>query len=322
MTPQKLMTSRVNTVFLIMLLTVAVQSVITLPTMAMEVISQFVDLSFAEYYTGFVLPQLLYPIGTCVLALLALKLIRIPADRFVTFRPLKADFIPWLGVFMGVSVVMNYLVTGLLWLLEQIGLPASGAFDSFDPQDFPQAVCYFVILAILPPVCEEVLCRAAGTGVLKNFNPWAAVFLSAYAFGMMHGTIQQIPFAFALGIILGMVYIKTGNLLYPILFHFVNNAWACVLTYLSVWAGESVLNWVGYGSDILFLLFGIASLIWLLVKKQFTLKEIPHSLTAGQAFGAVIKAPTFWIFSGVYGGLTLIVWLSEILLNYFEIPGL
>ncbi len=312
MTPQLLMKSRVNQAFLIMTLTLAVQSAVSVPSYVFIILSQM-GVSVPSYYTQFVLPQLLYPLATCAMALIALKLIRIPLRSVVTVKPLKGDFVPWLGVFLGVTVVMNYTVTILMALLEGMGIRIPDVLSSYDPQDLPQAVCYFVVLAILPPICEEVLCRASVTGLLKHFHPWTAVWVSAFAFGMMHATVQQIPFAFALGLVLGFVYVKTGNLLYPILFHFVNNAFACLLTYLSRWAGAEVQTLVGYGADLFFVIYGALSVLWLIRKKQFTLREIPHSLSAADARQAVRKAPFFWIFTGLYAGLTVITLFSMLL---------
>ncbi len=314
MTPQTLMRSRVNTAFLVMTLTIAMQWVVAMPTSLVMTLQQM-GIHIPSYYTDFVLLQFLYPVGNGIMVLLALRLIRMPIRRLVTVKAPKADFIPWLGVFLGVTVVMNYTVLWMMDLLEQMGIHIPDVFASYNPSDLPQAVCYFIVLAILPPISEEILCRAAVTGLLKNFHPWTAVLISSFAFGWMHATVQQIPFAFALGVVLGFVYVKTGNLLYPILFHFVNNAWACALTYLSVWADDTVASAVGYGGDILFLLFGIGSVIFLSVKKRFTLNEIPHSLSAAEARQAVVKSPCFWIFTGAYAGMA---WLTLWALTYQE----
>ncbi len=316
MTPQTLMKRRVNTAFIIMTLTLAVQSVVTVPTSLFTVLRESLGITLiSPYYTDFVLVQFLYPIANLALVLLVLRLVKIDLKTVVTVKPLKADFIPWLGLFLGVTVGMNYLVNGMLALLDSIGIHIPDIFASYEPENFPQAVCYFVVLALLPPITEEVMCRAGITGLMKHLHPWTAVLLSAFAFGWMHATLQQIPFAFVLGLVLGFVYIKTGNLLYPILFHFANNAWACVMTYLSVWGGDTATTVIGYASDLLFFAFGVISLIYLLCKKQFTLKEIPHSLTASEARSATLKSPWFWAFTGLYGFTALTnlgaMWLME-----------
>lgn len=303
MTPQMMMKRRINQTFLMMCLTLGIQFALGIPVAMVLALEEF-GISLPSYYTEFVLLQFLYPIATCSMALITLRILRIPAGALITANPIKKDFWPWLGLFLGVSVVMNYLINFLLWLLEIAGLALPDLFLSYNPKDVPQAICYFVVLAILPPVCEEVLCRATLGGLLKHFNPWLAVFVSAYAFGMMHGNVQQIPFAFVLGVVLGFVYVKTGNLLYPILFHFVNNCWACIMTYVSIWGSEFWQDVIGYGVDLLFLAVGVVSLLWLWKKKQFTLSEIPHSLTVAEGRAAVVKSPWFWVFTGIYAALT------------------
>ena len=305
MTPEKLMKSRVNAVFLMVTLTLAVQSVITVPSTIFTFLREF-GVEFPTYYTDFVLPQVLYPVANCLLAFVALRVIRIPFSSVASLKPLKADFFPWLGLFLGVTVVMNYAVDFLMSMLELAGIHLPEVFSSYEPQNWVQAICHFVALALLPPLAEEILCRASVGGVLKHFHPWTAVFLSAFAFAMMHATVQQIPFAFVLGLVFGFVYVKTENLLYPLLLHFANNAFACATTYLSLWGGDEVTAFVGYFSDGLFLAAGIVSFIFLLVKKRFTLREIPHSLSFAEARRAVGSSPWFWVFTGLYAGLTLL----------------
>ena len=306
MTPHILMKSRVNTAFLMMTLTLAVQSAVSLPSTVFVFLAEF-GIEFDAYYTDFVLLQTLYPLATCLLAVLTLRLIRIPFSSVVRVQPLKGDFFPWLGLFLGVTVVMNYAVNFLVQALDWIGIHLPDLFASYEPQDPLQATCYFVVLAILPPVTEEILCRASVGGVLKHFHPWTAVLVSAFAFAMMHATVQQIPFAFVLGLVLGFVYVKTGNFLYPVLLHFANNAFACVMTYLSVWGGEELAVTAGYCADGLFLLAGIVSAVFLLLKKRFTLREIPRSLSGAEAWRCVVRSPWFWVFTGLYAGLTALM---------------
>lgn len=303
MTPQIMVKNRINQVFLIMFLTLGIQFSLSAASVMVVVLAEF-GISLPSYYTDFVLLQLLYPLGNCVLALIALLILRVPVGGVVTAKPIKKDFWPWLGLFLGVTVVLNYAVNLFLWILEVLGLYVPDVFEAYHPQDFPQAVCHFVVLAILPAVCEEVLCRATMTGLLKHFNPWGAVLISAFAFGMMHATIQQIPFAFVVGILLGFVYVKTGNLLYCILLHFANNCWASIMTYLSLWGSDLWTDIIGYGADLLFLSAGVVSLIWIWKKKQFTLSEIPHSLPGAEVQSALVKSPWFWVFTGVYASLT------------------
>ena len=80
-------------------------------------------------------------------------------------------------------------------------------------------------LAIVGPVVEEVVFREAVLGNLlrDGMRPWLAILLSALVFGLIHVNPIQIPFALLIGIILGLLYCKTGNILLPLIVHILNN---------------------------------------------------------------------------------------------------
>lgn len=86
-------------------------------------------------------------------------------------------------------------------------------------------------IAVVAPIVEEALFRGAIAGHLFRIwrNPWGGILLSAFVFGIIHGNPAQIPFAMVLGIVLGWLYFRTGNLLPCILLHFINNALSVVL---------------------------------------------------------------------------------------------
>lgn len=318
MTPEKLMTRRTNVAFLLMTLTLVTQTIATVPSsffMGMEMAGiTLID----PYYTEFVLIQVLYPLCNLLTVLIVLKILRMPLKIVAPVKGLRGDFFPWLGLFLGAATVMNYIMYGAIWLLDLVGITIPDPFMDFYPADLPQAICFFIILTFLPAVCEEFLCRVGITGLLRGFHPWTAVILSAFAFGWMHATLQQIPFAFVIGILMGFIFVKTGNLLYPILFHFINNAWSCTLTFLMIWAPEAVANVISYGMDVVFVLAGIGSLIWLLCKKKLTLKEIPHSMDAKSSWIAAVKSPVLWIFTVLYFGMTLMNLLLPYLMEWME----
>jgi hypothetical protein len=49
------------------------------------------------------------------------------------------------------------------------------------------------------------------------------VLISALMFGLFHANMYQIPFAFVLGLFFAYTMYRTGNVLIPIFFHFLNN---------------------------------------------------------------------------------------------------
>ena len=53
---------------------------------------------------------------------------------------------------------------------------------------------------------------------------WIANTLQALAFGVLHMNLIQGGYAFALGVVVGWVFWRTGRLRYPIILHFAMNA--------------------------------------------------------------------------------------------------
>ena len=60
-------------------------------------------------------------------------------------------------------------------------------------------------------------------GMLELGHPYVAIVCSALYFGLMHGQIIQIGYAFVAGIMLGIIYYSTKNLVMSIIAHAVFN---------------------------------------------------------------------------------------------------
>lgn len=85
-------------------------------------------------------------------------------------------------------------------------------------------------IAIVGPVAEELVFRE---GIIRpllrlRIHRWQAVLISAAVFGIIHVNPAQVPFAFAMGIILGAIYAKTRSIVLTSLLHIFNNSLAVV----------------------------------------------------------------------------------------------
>ncbi|KAH7286620.1 hypothetical protein KP509_32G015300 [Ceratopteris richardii] len=86
------------------------------------------------------------------------------------------------------------------------------------------------VTGILAPFLEETIFRGFLLTSLTKWVPtYAAVTLSAGAFALAHLTPGEIPQLFALGVVLGFSYCKTGNLLTPMLIHSMWNSGVLLL---------------------------------------------------------------------------------------------
>ena len=96
----------------------------------------------------------------------------------------------------------------------------------------------FLCVSIFAPFFEEWLCRGMILRGLLNYKkedgtngikPVWAIIISAAVFAAIHGNIWQALPAFMIGIVMGIVYYKTGSLKLTMLMHFVNNTLALVM---------------------------------------------------------------------------------------------
>ena len=88
-------------------------------------------------------------------------------------------------------------------------------------------------LVIVGPVTEELLFREAITGEMlrRGATPWIAIMVSALAFSAMHLNLAQGLYAFPLGIIFGIIYYKTGNIILTSILHILNNGIVAIQLY-------------------------------------------------------------------------------------------
>lgn len=80
---------------------------------------------------------------------------------------------------------------------------------------------------VLAPIAEELFWRGLLQSMLRRrFGPWASVLIASGAFACIHVVSgpQAIPALFALAVVLGYSYERTGRLLAPMLIHALFNA--------------------------------------------------------------------------------------------------
>ena len=68
-------------------------------------------------------------------------------------------------------------------------------------------ILYIISIAVIPPLTEEFAFRGIILGKLRKFGDTFAILMSAVLFGLLHGNIIQIPFAFVIGIVFGFITI-------------------------------------------------------------------------------------------------------------------
>lgn len=91
---------------------------------------------------------------------------------------------------------------------------------------FMNGIPMLLVAMIGAPVFEELIFRKFLIDRLLPFGEKAAVIFTALLFGMAHMNAGQFFLAFLLGLLLALVYIRTGNILYTMALHFMINTTA------------------------------------------------------------------------------------------------
>lgn len=86
-----------------------------------------------------------------------------------------------------------------------------------------------LIMVILAPIIEEYIFRKQLIDRMNVYGEGLAVVTSALMFGLFHGNLSQLFYAFALGLVFGYVYLKTGRLRYSVGLHMLINFLGSVL---------------------------------------------------------------------------------------------
>lgn len=116
-------------------------------------------------------------------------------------------------------------------------------------------VLMFFYSVLFGPVCEELIFRGVTMRLFRRALPfWAANLMQAVLFGAFHMNWIQGIYAFALGLVLGILCEKGGSIYCSILFHILFNFWGTVLSQII----EPLENSVVFG--IVMLLTTIVSL--------------------------------------------------------------
>lgn len=96
----------------------------------------------------------------------------------------------------------------------------------------------FILTAIFPAICEEVLHRGLLLHAGKKFaSTKICLIVSSILFGLMHQNIQQFFYASILGFIMGYVSLVTNSIIPSMILHFMNNALSTYFYY------GSLLGW-------------------------------------------------------------------------------
>ena len=142
-----------------------------------------------------------------------------------------------------------------------------------------------ISITIMAPLVEELLFRGAIQGYMlrKGMKPLHAILIASAIFGIIHMNPIQIPFAFAIGMIFGWLYYRTGSVVPGIIGHFINNSIACLqmATLTEEEFNTKTIEWLGEGPTYALFTISLAVMIgmFLYLKKRLPIAPDYTSLS-------------------------------------------
>jgi|GEM_PF-2106152 len=213
----------------------------------------------------------------------------------------------------GLSIVGFILVSsGFSELLRTWGYAATGGDIAMN--SFTDYLVLVVLLAVIPAVVEELLFRGIILSGLLQFGRVTAVIASAVLFSLFHLNPDQTVFQLIWGIVLGLVVLRTGNLVYTMILHFVNNF--LVLTYTYIAGDVSML--LVWDVKTIVITVGLAAVSILFIRKCLQVMERYQTVRAAESLSEETlekRQERFLAFAnlGYFIGVALagLIWIME-----------
>ncbi len=166
-----------------------------------------------------------------------------------TLRLARPD-LRYVGLALGLAFALNPLVRELSVVVEglfpqprQVAEHVQALMNSI-----PNVWIGLLVFAVIPAITEEVAFRGyILSGLERGHRTRTAILISAFLFGFLHVLISlfnQVFTATLLGIVLGLLAVRSRSLLPGIAFHLVNNGLGVVLAFATAGATASGASWL------------------------------------------------------------------------------
>jgi membrane protease YdiL (CAAX protease family) len=209
--------------------------------------------------------------------------------------PKKGTLFPLLFLGIGFCYLSNVIVSVIQNILSPFFELKGGNVNL--PDGLYGFLFSVLSVAVFPALLEEFLFRGVILGSLSKFGKSFAIFTSAVLFGLIHGNLVQIPFAFLVGLFLGFAVVKSGSIWTGFLIHFTNNFISVCLDYLQKLIGEQIIGILYYVIICFAICLGFFGLYLLSLRteKPFDFPKTSHISSSRQRFLWTMGAPTILI---------------------------
>ena len=176
-----------------------------------------------------------------------------------------------------------------------------------------------ILSIVIAPIFEELIFRKVLMDRIGVYGERLAIIISALSFGAFHGNFQQFFFTVMAGVGLAVVYAKTKKIIYPIILHFLNNAYSVLQQYIyeiealnvpvleeGITLADLIISLLVY---VLFI-SGAVLLVFAFCRGWFSVKNSPDTVYITQKRGRIMF---FNLGSLAFVGLTVYMFMTSFL---------
>lgn len=197
---------------------------------------------------------------------------------------------------LGLNALWGYIYYFFTYLIDKFWGVAETASENYTPENMPLVGFLLMVIwsCVIAPVTEEYIFRGIILRTLSKHGVTFGIVTSALLFGLMHANLAQTPMALLLGLVMGYVAAKSGNIRQTIFMHMVNNIFATLPEVVLYFCPQyyDLLDIIYFVTDLLSIAFAIAALIWFAVKHHKGVKARRLRLPSGSA--EITKAESDW----------------------------
>ena len=188
--------------------------------------------------------QMLYSIFVFIVPFILISLcFKIKLRDVLKFSaPTKGLRLPFLLIGVSFCAFANIASNGVLSFFELMGITPMTGGSTEGPDSIFIFILAFISTSLVPGMVEEFAFRGVLFGALRKYGEGFAILSTAILFGVLHGNLIQIPFAFMVGLVLGFIRAKTGSVWICIIVHSINNAVSVLYQYPLSHLPEEVQN--------------------------------------------------------------------------------
>ncbi|MCR4924865.1 MAG: CPBP family intramembrane metalloprotease [Clostridiales bacterium] len=214
-----------------------------------------------------------------------------------------------LAVFAGlaISFAADYIVNIISYIFSSFDIEQISSDKNTSNLSALGIVVSIVATAIIPALNEEFALRCTILQPLRKGGDWFAIITSAFIFGLLHGSPNQIPFAFIAGIGMGYYSVATGSVFTGVAIHFLNNLFAVVFWILQDLYPDYNFNKISSIIMVSIVIIGfICATIFALSNKKQVMQNPPSILTTGDKVKAFLLNPPMIITIIIFVGTALL----------------